>query len=195
MLKPAYPLRTPRLIIRPFTLHDLQALHAFHSLPEVARYLYWHARDIDQVRQALEDKIIRSALYDEGQALCLAAELADTGTLIGDLTLLWHSRQHGHGEIGYVFHPAHHGRGLATEAAGELLRLAFDELGLHRVTGRCDARNTPSARVMERLGMRREAHFVENELVKGEWTDEYVYAILRREWLHHRQAATPPPAP
>ena len=190
MLKPHYPLRTERLIIRPFTIDDLQQLHAFHSLPEVARYLYWDARNIDQTRQALQDKITRSALYDEGQALCLAAELAETGALVGDLTLFWHSRQHRHGEIGYVFNPAYHGRGLATEAARELLRLAFEELGLRRVTGRCDARNTASARVLERLGMRREAHFVENEFVKGEWTDEYVYAILHREWLAQRQAAS-----
>src|SRR5690606_11607771 len=107
-------------------------------------------------RQALEDKILRSALYDEGQALSLAAELADTGVVVGDLTLFWHSRTHRHGEIGFVFNPAYHGRGLATEAARELLRLGFDELGLHRVTARCDARNIRSAAVMERLGMRRE---------------------------------------
>jgi len=187
VLKPDYPLRTERLIIRPFNLGDLYDLHAFHSLPEVARYLYWEARDLDQTRQALEDKILRSALYDEGQALSLAAELADSGVLVGDLTLFWHSRTHRHGEIGFVFNPAYHGRGLATEAARELLRLGFDELGLHRVTARCDARNIRSAAVMERLGMRREAHFVENEFVKGEWTDEYVYAILRREWLRQRE--------
>jgi RimJ/RimL family protein N-acetyltransferase len=75
----------------------------------------------------------------------------------------------------------HHGRGLVREAAVVMLRLGFRELGLHRIIGRCDGRNTASARLMERLGMRREAHFRQNEIVKGEWTDEYVYAMLAME--------------
>ncbi len=52
--------------------------------------------------------------------------------------------------------------------------------------GRVEARNIASARVLEKLGMRREAHFVENELVKGEWQSELVYAILDREWRSTR---------
>src|SRR5215468_2864017 len=71
---------------------------------------------------------------------------------------------------------------LAAELAATLLRLGFEGLGLHRIIGRCDGRNLGSARVMEHNGMRREAHLVENEFVKGEWTDELIYAILRREW-------------
>jgi RimJ/RimL family protein N-acetyltransferase len=182
VLKPDYPLRTERLILRPFTPSDLRQLHSFHSLPEVTRFLYWQPRDLAQVREVLDDKIARSTLHEEGQALALAVELAATGALVGDCSLFWLSRQHRQGEIGFVFHPAHHGQGLATEAARELLRLGFDQLGLHRMIGRCDARNTGSARVMERLGMRREAHLVENERFKGEWADELIYAMLNREW-------------
>ncbi len=62
-----------------------------------------------------------------------------------------------------------------------------DGLGLHRIAGRCDGRNIPSARVMERLGMRREAHFRENEIFKGEWGDEFVCAILEHEWRARRR--------
>jgi RimJ/RimL family protein N-acetyltransferase len=107
---------------------------------------------------------------------------------VGDCVLFWHSEEHAQGEIGYVLNPAHHGRGLATEAATALLRLGFEGLGMHRITGRLDARNTASARVLERIGMRREAHLVENEFVKGEWTDELIYAMLRAEW----EARQPP---
>jgi RimJ/RimL family protein N-acetyltransferase len=63
-----------------------------------------------------------------------------------------------------------------------MLRLGFEDLGLHRILGRLDARNTASAKLLERLGMRREAHIVENEFVKGEWTDELLYGLLAREW-------------
>jgi RimJ/RimL family protein N-acetyltransferase len=95
---------------------------------------------------------------------------------------MWVSREHRQGEIGYVFHPDHGGSGYATEAAEVMLRLGFDQLGLHRVIGRLDGRNTASARVLQRLGMRREAHFTQNEFYKGEWADEVVYAMLEDEW-------------
>src|SRR5262249_32511151 len=129
-----------------------------------------------------------------GQGLHLVAELADTGELAGDCVFFWRSEQHQKGEIGYTFNPAYQGRGLATEAAVALLRLGFEGLGLHRITGRLDARNIASARVLERAGMRREAHLVENEFVKGEWSDELVYAMLRREW-EARQAGGWGPRP
>ena len=63
-----------------------------------------------------------------------------------------------------------------------MLALGFGELGFHRIFARCDARNAASYKVMERLGMRREAHFIHNELFKGEWGDEIWYAILQPEW-------------
>ncbi|WP_067176122.1 GNAT family N-acetyltransferase [Microtetraspora niveoalba] len=182
MLNPSYPIETPRLLLRPFTMDDLDELHSFHSRPDVARYLYWEARTRDETRTALEAKTRQAALSEENDTLSIAVELRETGALIGDLYLFWRSREHRQGEIGFAFHPAHHGRGYATEASGELLRLGFADLGLHRIYARCDSRNTASSRVMERLGMRREAHLVENEIFKGEWSDELVYGMLRREW-------------
>jgi RimJ/RimL family protein N-acetyltransferase len=73
-----------------------------------------------------------------------------------------------------------------------LLRLGFAGLGLHRIIGCCDARNLSSARLLERLGMRREAHFVHNEIFKGEWGDEFQYAMLDQEWVERRQAPFAP---
>ena len=108
--------------------------------------------------------------------------LKATSAVIGDATLFLLSAEHRQGEIGFLFHPDHHGRGYATEAAELLLQLAFEEFTLHRVIGRLEPRNEASVRVLERLGMRREAHFVENEFVKGEWQSELVYALLEREW-------------
>jgi RimJ/RimL family protein N-acetyltransferase len=187
VLRPDYPIKTRRLILRPFTEFDLEDLYAIQSLPEVARYLYWEPRDREQVRQALLSMVRGWALMTEGDVLALAvvlpsAGLPSAGTVIGDVILKWSSVQHRQGEIGYVFHPGHGGHGFATEAATALLRLGFDDLRLHRIIGRIDGRNTASARVLERLGMRREAHFIQNEIVKGEWTDEVVYALTEDEW-------------
>jgi RimJ/RimL family protein N-acetyltransferase len=102
--------------------------------------------------------------------------------------MFYSSEEHHQGEVGFVVHPEHHGRGYGREGALVILRLGFEELRLHRMIGRCDARNTASARLMERLGMRREAHLLENEFVKGEWTDELDYAMLDREWAALAQA-------
>lgn len=182
MLSPEYPIETARLLLRLYTPQDLDDVYDIQSRPDVTRYLYWGPRDREQARISLAKKIESCKLLDEGDDLTLAVVLPETGKVIGDVLLMWTSREYRQGEIGYVFHPDHAGHGYATEAAEVMLRLGFDGLGLHRITGRLDARNTASAGVLERLGMRREAHFVQNEVVKGEWTDEIVYATLAHEW-------------
>ena len=123
-----------------------------------------------------------TAIDDDQNELALVACLKVSGARVGHVMLQRSSREHRQGEIGYVLHPDHQGHGYATEAASLLLRLGFEELGLHRIVGRLDARNQASAKVLERLGMRREAYLRENEFVKGEWCDELVYAILASEW-------------
>jgi RimJ/RimL family protein N-acetyltransferase len=188
VLRPEYPIETARLALRPFRMDDLDDLYAYHSRPEVVRYLYWEARDRAQVEEYLEGKLGLTALEDEGDGLMLGIVWREVGRLVGQVDLQWLSRKHRQGEIGFVLNPDYQGRGLATEAAEVVLRLGFDGLGLHRIVGRCDARNRASAGLMERLGMRREAHFVHNEIFKGEWGDELVYAMLDHEW-RGRQAA------
>jgi RimJ/RimL family protein N-acetyltransferase len=182
VLTPELPIRTERLLLRLYTEDDLDDVCDIQSRPDVARYLYWGPRDRNQSRGSLAMKIASAKLQAEGDDLTLAVVLPETGKIIGDVLLMWVSREHRQGEIGYIFHPDHAGHGYATEAARVMLRIGFEGLGLHRIIGRLDARNTASARVLERLGMRREAHLVQNEVVKGEWTDEMIYAILGEEW-------------
>lgn len=178
----AHPIETDRLLLRPFAEDDFEPLLALQSRADVARWLYWEPRDADAVRTALAAKIQETALASDGDRISLAVVLKASSEMIGDCTLWLVSDAHRQGEVGFVFHPDHHGRGYATEAGRELLRLAFGECGFHRVIGRLDARNSASARVLERLGMRLEAHLVENEWVKGEWTSELAYAVLEQEW-------------
>jgi RimJ/RimL family protein N-acetyltransferase len=181
-LAPAWPLQTERLVLRPYEPSDLEALYEIHSDERGARWLYNEARTREQVEELLERKIAGASLRSEGEWLSAAAVLRSTGDLVCDVSLLWASETHKQGEIGFMTHPEQYGHGYATEAAGALLPYAFETLGLHRVVGRLEPRNVASARVLEKLGMRREAHLLENEWVKGEWQSELVYAMLASEW-------------
>lgn len=190
VLRPVYPIETARLTLRPFSPDDLDDLYAYHSRPDVVRYLYWETRDRAQAQEYLEGKIRLTALEKEGDGLVLAVVWREVGKVVGQVSLEWLSREHRQGEIGFIVNPDYQGRGLATEAAEVMLRLGFEDLGLHRVMGRCDARNLASAGLMKRLGMRQEAHFVHNEIFKGEWGDELIYAVLDHEWKVRQAAIT-----
>lgn len=185
MLRPDYPIRTERLSLRPLDpVGDVDAVQAYRSLPDVCRYVPFEPGPREELARRLAGA--RSALDEAGQVLWLAAVLTASDQVVGDVMLFWHDAVHRSGEIGYVLHPDHQGHGYATEACRALLGLAFDGLGLHRVTGRIDARNHASAAVLRRLGMRQEAHLRENEWFKGEWSDEIDFAILDREWRAQR---------
>lgn len=180
--EPDYPLDTPRLKLRPFTRGDVDAVFEYRQRDDVAKYLFDSPMSRSECADAVQQRVTQTAWVEEGDKIILAVEPKSGGTLIGEVSLIWRSVDSRQAEIGYIFHPDHHGQGLATEAAERLLRLGFDEFLLHRIMARCDARNERSSKVMERLGMRREAHFREHLLVKGEWDEEYIYAVLEDEW-------------
>ena len=149
---------------------------------DVCRYLPWMPMDLDQARAKLEQRVRQMHIEADGDSLVLVAEESDTSQAVGEFMLRLKSLENRQGEIGWSLHPDAQGRGFATEAAREMLRIGFDELGLHRIVAGCDSRNTASLRVMERLGMRREAEFVEYEYFKGEWASEIVCAMVESEW-------------
>ena len=182
MLELSSPLGTARMTLRPYEMGDLAALHDMFSREDVCRYLVWAPMDLAQARAKLEQRVQQTHIEADGDALLLAAVDAETGRMIGEFMLRLTSAKSRQGEIGWSIHPDVQGRGLATEGAREMLRLGFDALGLHRIAAECDPRNVGSLRVMERLGMRREAQFVENEFLKGEWIGEIVCAMLEAEW-------------
>lgn len=182
MTAPTYPIPTERLALRPFADGDLAASIALYKVPEVLRYLYVGPRSDTEIAKAFDERRQQVALNAEGDKLILAIELKEIGTCIGEVILVWLSEAHKSAEIGFLLHPDYHGRGYAREATLPLLKFGFEVMDFHRVIGRCDGRNAPSARLMEKLGMRREAHLIENEFVKGEWTDELVFAMLQSEW-------------
>jgi RimJ/RimL family protein N-acetyltransferase len=181
-MKPDWPLETERLVLRPFEESDFDAVYAMQSDAEVARWLYDEPRTLEETRAHLERKIAATELTAEDDWLSAAVIERESGACVGDMAIHWVSERHKTGEIGFIFDPAHQGRGYATEAARAVLAWGFDGMGFHRMIGRTEARNVASARVLEKLGMRLEAHLLENEWVKGEWQSELVYAMLEHEW-------------
>ena len=181
-LRPGYPVRTERLLLRPLSAGDADALLAYRGRDDVCRYVPFEPMSRHDILELIAGRWARTELTDEGQALTLGAQLAGTGELAGDVMLAWHSREHAGGELGYVFNPALGGRGYATEAAHAMLRLGFEGLGLHRIVARIDERNEPSVKLARRLGMRQEARLVHNEFFKGEWSTEVDFAMLAEEW-------------
>jgi RimJ/RimL family protein N-acetyltransferase len=181
-LRPRYPVRGERLLLRPLAAGDAGAMLAYRSREDVCRYVPFEPMSRDDIVERIAGVWARTELTHEGQSLTLGAQVAGTGELAGDVVLFWHSRAHAGGELGYVFDPALSGRGYATEAANVMLRLGFEELGLHRIVARIDERNEPSVRLARRLGMRQEARLVDNEFFKGEWSTELDFAMLADEW-------------
>lgn len=186
---PDYPIRTERLLLRPITADDAAAMHAYKSDEESVRYVPYGPLERADVEERIATTWSNTVFAREGDAVCLAVEDRASGALSGDVVLFWRSERDRTGEIGYIFDPRFAGRGYAAEAVGALLELGFERLGLHRIAARIDERNTASARVVERLGFRREARFVNSEWFKGEWTTMLVFALLDEEW-RERAGAT-----
>lgn len=186
LLRPRYPVRTRRLLLRPLKTADADALLAYRSRQDVSRWVPFEPMSSDDILERIAGQWSRTELTDEGQALTLGAEVAATGELAGDVILMWHSREHAGGEVGYVLNPALGGHGYATEAARAMLRLGFEDLGLRRIVARIDEDNEASAKLARRLGMRQEARLVQNEFFKGRWSNELDFAMLAEEWFARR---------
>lgn len=182
------PIETPRLILRDFVSRDLEAVHAYSSLPDVSRYLVWGPNTLlqskDTIRGFLLDQKRKPRInFDLAIVRKGSARRGDGPKLIGGAGLKLADWENRTGDIGYVLHPDHWRQGYAQEAARALMEAGFREIGLQRIFATCDQRNTASARVMERLGLRREGVFRLSKYIQGEWCDEFLYAILAEEFL------------
>jgi len=178
----ATPLRTERLSLRLMTMDDVDAVHAYHSRPDVTRYMLFDARDRAAVITKVTEMSSHTSLAIDGDYLQLAVVRSSDDRLIGDLYFSLKSVANDTAEIGWCFNPDVYGQGFATEAARELVRFAFAEVGMRRLVAELDPRNAPSAALCVRLGMRLEGLFVEDMFYKGEWGDTAWYGLLASEW-------------
>ncbi len=183
-----WPRRTPDLLLRRPVEADLPSLLAWRNAPEVSRWLLRTRADEGAMRAALrgdDDPDDHSCVAVHDGRVVAAGYLSvvdgmgqDTGS----------AHRGAEGLLGWNVDPAWWGRGFGTQVASALLDAAFGVLGLRRVTAGCFADNTGSWRVMEKVGMRREQHGVEDSWhAELGWVDGYTYALLRPEWEGRRR--------
>jgi RimJ/RimL family protein N-acetyltransferase len=179
------PLVTRRLVLRRFRDSDLEAFLAYRSDPEVARYQSWatYSREEAEAFLACQKELEPGT---PGAWSQIALERRNAPGLIGDCALKVLAEDPRQAEIGFTLARAWQGHGYGAEAVAALLDHLFGTLGLHRVFAITDAENAAAAVLLERVGLRREGHLLENIWFKGAWGSEFLYAILEREWVSIR---------
>jgi RimJ/RimL family protein N-acetyltransferase len=172
---------TDRLLLRRFRATDAPVLAEYRSDPEVARYQSWDA-PFPLLRAETAVANFMASDPDKPGWFQYAIERIADKALIGDVAVHLHDNLL-QAEIGFTLARAVQGQGYATEAVRAVLDRLFRVQGLHKVAGECDARNLPSAALMERLGFTREGRLRQQTYLKGEWTDDLIYVLLATEWL------------
>jgi RimJ/RimL family protein N-acetyltransferase len=177
------PIRTPRLVLRPFGPDDLVALDEYARAPGAGPHLAGSASDAARM---LADRVRWTRLAGVGDRLALAVELPAQGPrparVVGEAHVLLREPAARQAEVGVVLRQDARGAGLAVEAADRILELVFAEAGVHRVACRVDAQDAAALGLAARLGMRREALLLHDRWVEGVWADTVVVALLDVEW-------------
>jgi len=173
------PIMTERLIIKTLEMKDKEAFFSYRALPEVYQYQSWWPKDIQEAEVFIEENL--KVVPNTNDSWLQVAVCLKGGGLIGDIGI--HFMDDGEqAELGYTFAPEFQGKGLASEAVRAVTDYLFVGLGKHRITGSVDPDNTKSIKLLERLGFRKEAHFVKSFHLNGKWYDDCVYALLGEEW-------------
>jgi aminoglycoside 6'-N-acetyltransferase len=178
--------RSERLVIRRFRAEDAASLAAYRSDAAIARYQSWDTPFSQEQARSFIDGLAAADPDAPGEWFQFALIEAVTGVHIGDVAAGVDADDPRLATIGVTLATSAQGRGYAGEAVAWLLDYLFLERHKHRVTADCDVRNSKVVALLEHLQMRREAHHLQSSWWKGEWVDEYVYALLAREWLERR---------
>ena len=176
-----FVLRTPRLLLRDFSADDLEPLASYQRNADYQRYYPVPPGGEPETRELL-DRFIGWQEEEPRGRFQLAIVRSSSAELIGTAGLRVRAPESRVAELGYELAPSCWGQGYATEAARALVEFGFAKLGLHRVFAHCVAENRASARVLERLGMRREGVFREHEFFRDRWWDAHWYGMLASEW-------------
>ncbi|GAB3300528.1 GNAT family N-acetyltransferase [Hymenobacter humi] len=175
-----------RVRLRRLQETDLPNFAEYRADPAVARFQGFDPYDLAQAAAFIAEQATAAVPAAPGAWVQLAIARATDDQLLGDCALHLHAHEPRIGEVGITLDPRWQGQGFAREAVRGLLGYCFEQLKLHRVIALTDTRNLPCVALLEGAGLRREAHFRHNGWYKGEWCDEYQYALLAAEWAAQR---------
>jgi RimJ/RimL family protein N-acetyltransferase len=173
-------LLTDRLCLRSLQRSDAEKLFAYRRHSEVLRYQTWEPQSLEEVVEFIYSMSEREFNQTGWHQIALA--LREDDSLIGDCGIHILEEDARIAEIGITIDPAFQSRGYASEALAAVLTRLFVELEKHRVIASVDPRNLPSIALMERIGMRKEGHFVKSLWFKNDWADDVRFAMLAQEW-------------
>lgn len=174
-------LSSGRAKLREFERSDLEAVQRYAGDPVAVEHVAFGPNELTDTEAYLE-RAMASARATPRRTYEVAITDLGSGELIGSIRLGIRSELRLDASLGYFLRRDLWGRGLVTEAATLLVGFGFKELGLHRTWATCSTANVGSARVVEKLGMRREAHLRADVNIRGRWRDSYLYAVLANEW-------------
>lgn len=162
------------------TPEDGEAIFRYRSDAETNRFQSWIPGTSGEVEQFIKNHIKDFNISGTWFQLLIIDQ--DSGNVIGDIGVHFIGSDGQQAELGITVAKDHHGKGYASEALEGIIGYLFTELGKHRITASVDPRNTASMRLMERIGFRKEGHFVKSLFWKNEWVDDVIYALLQDEW-------------
>ncbi|MBU5437361.1 GNAT family N-acetyltransferase [Tissierella sp. MSJ-40] len=174
-------IETQRLILRELNKDDFASIHSYASDSEVSQYLPWGPNS-EADTQVFLNKIIKYQCDSPRYDYEIAVVTKEDNKLIGVCAIHISNPSNREGWIGYCYNKEYWGNGYASEAAKEIIEFGFTGLDLHRIFATCDPNNIGSAKVLEKIGMKREGHLRENKWQKGKWRDSFVYSILKHEY-------------
>ena len=168
-------IETDRLILRPLTQSDWKDTLEHRIDRENNKYISNMTEE--EIRKVFEEKI-QPWWQEDNKWLSLGVELKENKKLIGEVGFRYIDKKSSLGEFGYRFNRNFHGKGYATEASIALVNKLFEELKIHKLVAICDTENIPSFKIMEKLGMKKEAHYKDHSWRRDKWCDEYVYSLF-----------------
>lgn len=174
------PIDTERLVLRRFTLEDVNDVYAFASDPMISKHLNgFPGMTIEEIQNYINQQNCFEP-GELGKCFDLAVQVKSEQKVIGLVTLVSH--EHTQGEVGFALNVEYQRQGYAAEAVRAVLDYGFSWLKMHRIFARTGRHNISSWLLLERVGMRREGLFINDHMEEGQWHDTFVYAILADEW-------------
>lgn len=173
-------LETNRLIIRPITIDDRNEIFNYRRDKETNKFQGWIPENLEDVEVFIRKTSVQ--INEPNTWFQVVIIDKETQGIVGDIGIHFMDSDSKQVEIGCTLNKFFQNKGFATESLVKVIDYLFNDLNKHRIIASIDPNNTNSIRLVERIGFRKEAHFVESLLINGKWVDDLIYALIEKDW-------------